>query len=97
MYEGWDPNGHLTSDRIMFDCVRYAPFGITFGSVRSKESVLPCMSDYVIVHVIVKWDVFEFVGCVGTKNTVFIRESHQYWFEFIAILKNLDAMCQFHE
>ena len=65
----------MSLDGLMVDCVRSIPFAATVGCVRDKASVHPCVSDDVLMYVIVKGDVFVFIcrGC--TKNGIVFCES----------------------
>ena len=80
-------NGHLAWYRLIFYCVRSTPFTVTVRCVRSKVSVCPHVSDDVVMHVIFKEDVFEFICCGRTKNRIVFCESLQDWFKFIAVFK----------
>ena len=51
--------------------------------------VIPHISDYIVIHVIVKGYVFEFIGLGRTKNRIVLCEWCLDWFEFVAIEKNL--------
>ena len=72
----------------MFDHLRFSPFAITVGSVRAKASVRPCISDDVVIHEVVKGDIFEFKVIGRMKNYILFFESHQDWFEFVEMYKN---------
>ena len=58
----------------------FSPFLVTVGFVRSTESVRPRISDDVVIHVLVKGDIFYFIGCGRTENWIVLCESHQDWF-----------------
>ena len=46
----------------------------------SNASVRPDIFDDVVMHEVVKGDVFEFVGIGHTKNLIALCESLQEWF-----------------
>ena len=75
----------MTLDGIMFDYVRFYPFAVMVGCVRFKLSVRPRILDEVVMNVVVKGGVFEFIGIVRTKNEIVLCESRQDWFEFVAM------------
>ena len=70
----------MTLDGIMFDKFFFSPFVIRVAFVMAKASVHPNMIDNVIMHEVVKGDVFEFIGIGSTKNWVVLCESRQDWF-----------------
>ena len=47
---------------LMFHDLFFYPFAVTVGCVRAKASVLPHISDEVVMNVVVKGDVFELIG-----------------------------------
>ena len=51
----------MTLDGIMFDCVNSPPCAGMVRCVRANVSVCPRVSDDFIMHVVVKWDLFEFI------------------------------------
>ena len=51
----------LTSDGLKFDHVKFISDEVTFVRVMSKVSVLPCIYDGIVMHVIAKVGVFDFV------------------------------------
>ena len=51
----------MTVYGIMFDHFSFAPFVVMVGYVRSKESVIPHISDNVLIHVVVKGELFELI------------------------------------
>ena len=51
----------MTLERIMFDHLRFTPFAVTIGHVRAKVYVCTCISDDVVIHEVVKGDVFEII------------------------------------
>ena len=67
----------MTLDRLMFDRVSYLPVTVMLVCVRSKEYLLPHISDDAVMHVVVKGDVFEFTGCGLTNNGIVLCESLQ--------------------
>ena len=50
-------------------------------------SVLPNTSDGVIMHELVKGDVFEFIGIGHKKNWIVFCKLSKDWFEFVAMYK----------
>ena len=78
-------NGHIVLDGLVFDCVRTIPFMVTVGCVRDKASVCPHVYDDIVMHVIVRGDVFEFICCGRTKNGIMFCESFQDWFDIVAM------------
>ena len=48
-----------------------------FGILSAKASVRPRIFDDVVIHEVVKGDVFEFIGRGRTKNWMVLCESHQ--------------------
>ena len=64
-------NGRFMLDRLMFYCVSSTPFDITVICVRNKLSVRPCISDDIVMHVIVKRDIYESI-CSGHKKNRFL-------------------------
>ena len=48
-------------DRFMFDCVDFFPRAVTVGCVRAKASVRPHVSDDVLMHILGKGGVIEFI------------------------------------
>ena len=58
----------MTLDGLVFDNSFFSPFLVTVGFVRAKVSVLPHISDDVVMHEVVKWGVFEFIGHRCMKN-----------------------------
>ena len=75
----------MTLDGLMFDHFFFSLFSVTFGFVRSKAYVRPLILYDVLMHVLVKGDVFEFIGLGRTKNWIMLCESRQDWFEFSAM------------
>ena len=78
----------MTLDWIMFDHVIYFLFAVTVGCVRAKASVCPHISDDVVMNVVVKGDVFKFIGHICTKNVIVLFDSCQYWFDSLVMYKN---------
>ena len=62
---------------LMFYRVISLTFTFTVACVRSKESFRPRISNYIVMHVVVKGDVFEFIGRVITKNGILLCELRQ--------------------
>ena len=54
----------------MFDNLRFYPFVATVICVRAKVSVRPLILDDVVMHVVVKGEIFEFIGIGPTKNGI---------------------------
>ena len=65
-------------DGIMFDHFLFYPF--VDRIMRDKESVCPCIFYVLVMHVLVKGDVFVFIGRRHTNNWMVLCESHQDWF-----------------
>ena len=74
-------------DGIMFDHVRSIPFAVTVVCVRDKASIRQHVSDEVIMYVVVKGGLFEFICHGRTKNGIVLCEMNQGWFEFLAMYK----------
>ena len=64
----------------MFDNCFFSQFLVTVGFVRAKWSFRPCIFYEVIMHELVKWDVFKFIERGYMKNWMVLCESHQDWF-----------------
>ena len=47
--------------------------------MRAKMSVRPSIFDVFVMRVVVKGDIFEFIGYIHTKNWMVLCESHQDW------------------
>ena len=77
----------MTLYGIMFDHVSSLLLTVTVGCVRAKASVCPHISDDVVMHVVVKGEVFEFIRLRRTKNSIVLCESRQDWFEFVVMYK----------
>ena len=71
---------HINFDRFMFDREDFPPWAITGGCVRGKMYILPRISDYVVMHKSVKWDVLEFIFHRGNTKWIVLCESRQEWF-----------------
>ena len=80
-------NGHGTLDGIMFEIFFISPF--VYGFMMAFAYVRPWLFDVVIMSVVVKGGVFEFIGRGGMENWMLMCESHQYWFYLVAIYKTL--------
>ena len=48
----------MTLDGLMFDHSLFFPFAVTVGFIRAKASVRPHISGVIIIHLLVKGDVF---------------------------------------
>ena len=59
------------------------------GCVRAEASVIPLILDDVVMHVVVKGGVFEFIGLGRKKNWIVLCELRQDWFDFVAMYKTL--------
>ena len=70
----------MVLDGIMFEHVIFYPLAATFGCVRAKPSVRRRILDDILMHAVVKGDVFYFIGLGRTKNGIVLCESRQYWF-----------------
>ena len=55
----------------MFDCVKSIQFVIIVVCVRVKASVCKCVYEDIVMHVIFKWDVFEFIYHEIMNNVFF--------------------------
>ena len=49
-------------DRFIVDRVNFFPCAVMVGCVMSKDSLRLCVSDDVIIHVLVEGGVLEFIG-----------------------------------
>ena len=70
----------MTLDRLMFDNCLFYPFAVTVGFVRAEAYVRPLISDFVIIHVLFKGEIFEFIERRRTKKWMVLGDSHQEWF-----------------
>ena len=68
----------MTLDGLIFDHSTFSPFVVEF--LRAKASVRPHISDVVLMHELVKGNVFEFIGRKLMKKWKVLCESHQDWF-----------------
>ena len=66
---------NVTLNGLMFDYLFFSSF--VDGIVRSKASVHPHIFDVVAMYVVVKGDVFEFIGHRCTKKWMVLCELHQ--------------------
>ena len=73
-------NDHVTLDGLMFDNFLFSPFAVTIGFVKAKAYVRPRISDEFLMHEVLKYDIFEFIGIWRTKNWIVLCESRQDWF-----------------
>ena len=55
-------------DRFVFECVNFPPFVVTAGCVMAKAYVCPRVSDDLIMYVLVKGGLIEFMGLGETNN-----------------------------
>ena len=74
-------------DGLMFDNFFFPPFSVTVGFLSAKAYVRPRAFDDVVMHEVVKGDLFGFIVPVFTKNWIVLCGSHQYWFYSIAMYK----------
>ena len=74
---------------LMFDPVRFYTFAVMVGCVSSKASVRTHGSDDVVIHAIVKGNLFNFIGLGGMKNRIVLCELRQDWFGFFAVYQTL--------
>ena len=58
----------MALDGLIFDNEFFYPFTATVGFLRAKVSVRPHILDVVVMHVLVKGDVFLFIDRRLTKN-----------------------------
>ena len=65
-------------DGIMFDHSIFSPFVV--GFVRAEAFFRPHISDMVVMHVLVKGEIFDFIRCRCAKNWMVLCELHQDWF-----------------
>ena len=57
------------------------------GCMRAKAPVCPRILNDVVMYVVVKGDVFEYIGLRCMKNDIVLCESRKVWFEFVAVYK----------
>ena len=81
--------GHMTLDTFVFDRVYFFPCAVTVDCVRAKASVHPRVLYDVIMNILAKGDILEFIVIGGTNNWVVLLESRQYWFEVVVMYKTL--------
>ena len=72
-------------DGIMFDHFIFSLFSFKVRCVRSKVYVHTRKYYDVVMNIVAKGGVFEFIGLRRTKNGIVLFESYQDWFEFFAI------------
>ena len=70
----------MTLDGLMFDHLSFYQSLVTVICVRPKASFCPHILNDVIIHVVVKGDIFEFIGLGGTDNGILLCELHQNLF-----------------
>ena len=86
---GWMvSNDHVTLDGFMFDHLVCSLFAATVAFFRSKESVWPHILDEVLMNVLFKGGVFEFLGTGCTKIWVVFCDLLQDWSCFVDMNKN---------
>ena len=68
-----------------------------FGCVRDKAYVRPHVSYEVVMCVLFKGGVLEFIGSLGTNSWVVLRESLQNWFKVVANVLYPNATYQWYE
>ena len=64
----------------MFYIFLFSPFSFTAGFMRANASVRPCISDDIVIHVVVKVGVFGFIGRRRTNKWMLLCESQQETF-----------------
>ena len=79
--------GRMTLDTFVFDRVYFFPCAVTVDCVRAKASVHPRALYDVIMNIVAKGDILEFIVIGGTNNWVVLLESRQYWFEVVVMYK----------
>ena len=67
----------MTLDRFVCDRVYFPPCKVTVGCVRSKASVRSHISHDIIMNIVVKGGIFEFIGLGGTKNWILLHDSRK--------------------
>ena len=72
-------------------------FAVAFGLVRDKAYVPLHTSIFFIIHVVVKGGIFDFIGCIRTKNWMVLCELQQGWFYFFANVQDLHVIFQCYE
>ena len=63
----------------MFANFFLSPFAVTVGFMRANVSALPHIFDEVVINILVKGDLFKFIGLGHKKNWMVLCESHQDW------------------
>ena len=63
-------NGRVTLDGLMFDHLLFSLFVVMVICVRSKASVRPHIFHDIVMHEVVKEDIFEFIVLGRRKNWV---------------------------
>ena len=71
-------NGNVTLDGIMIDNLFFSLF--VDSILKSKMSVYPQIFDVVVMRVLFKKDLFEFIRRIHKNNWMVFCEFHQYWF-----------------
>ena len=62
--------GRMRLDSFIFDCMIFSTCAVMVGCVMSKASLRPCVLDDIIMHVVVKGGVLDFIGLGGTYKCV---------------------------
>ena len=80
----------------MFDHLSYSKFAVTVICVRDKASVCPFIPYNIVMYVVVKGDVFEFILLGSKNNGIVLCDLRQEWFDIVAMYKtripNANAM-----
>ena len=71
-------NSGVATDGLIFDHVISFPFLVTVRCVRAKKYVHTRISDDVVMYVVVKGGLFEFIGLVCKNNMIVLCELLQY-------------------
>ena len=69
-------NSNVALDGLMFYHFFFYPFVVTVEFVRANAYVRPHILDDVVMHVVVKGYVFEFIGLGSMNNWIVLCESH---------------------
>ena len=70
---------------LVFDHVRSFQLTVTTICVRAKVSIQPRILNDIVIHVVLKGDVFYFIERGRMKNGIVLCESRQDWFVFVGI------------
>ena len=63
----------------------FIPWAVAYRFVRGQASVQSYVSNDFVMIKLVKGDILEFIRVGGKKKWVALCESHQYWFEVVAM------------